>query len=75
MDTKSTTATFTHADFLEQAKLAQVALQSLLDALDHKDNDVDEDLIRFVINKVIKATVRHCLFFLKRFSLIFLAPL
>ena len=51
----------TYADFLEKVKLAQVALKSLLAVSEHKDSERDDELARFVINKAIKATVRHCL--------------
>lgn len=61
MDSHSTMPAPTHSDFLEQAKHAQAALKSLLAVLEHKDNERDDDVVRLVINKAIKATVRHCL--------------
>jgi hypothetical protein len=50
-----------HAEFLQQAKLAQDALASLLEVSGLKDAVRDDELASFVINKVIKATVRHFL--------------
>jgi len=52
-----------YSEFLEHAKIAQAALKSLLIVLQHKDSERDDDIALFVINKAIKATVRHCLFF------------
>ena len=56
-----TTSSGSYSEFLEQAKLAQAALKSLLIVLQHKDSERDDAIALFVINKAIKATVRHCL--------------
>ena len=61
MDAKSPTTVPTYSGFLEQTKVAQAALKSLLAVLEHKDGERDDDVVRLVINKAIKATVR-CLF-------------
>jgi len=51
-------STPTHSDFLKQVNLAQTALRSLLAVIGHKDSERDDDVVRLVINKAIKATVR-----------------
>ena len=61
MDNASPAPAPAYSDFLEQAKLAQAALKSLHNVLDHKDGERDDDVARLVINKAIKATVRHFL--------------
>jgi hypothetical protein len=59
MEAQPAMSTPTRTDFLEQASVAQAALKSLLAVSEHRDSDRDDDVVRFVINKAIKATVCH----------------
>jgi hypothetical protein len=59
MEAQPVMSTPTRTDFLEQASIAQAALKSLLAVSEHRDSDRDDDVVRFVINKAIKATVCH----------------
>jgi hypothetical protein len=59
MEAQPPMSTPTRIDFLEQASVAQAALKSLLAVSEHRDSDRDDDIVRFVINKAIKATVCH----------------
>jgi len=72
MDSNSSPTTPIYSDFLEQVKLAQAALKTLLATSGQKDSDRDDDVVRLVFNKAMKATVSlhflafsypiHCLF-------------
>ena len=59
MDAPSPSSAPAYSDFLEQAKIAQAALKSMLSVLEQPICDRDEDVVKLVINKAIKATVRH----------------
>lgn len=63
MDAQSLMSAPTYAEFLEQAKLAQAVLKTILATIEMKDDQRDDDVVRLVINKAIKTTVRHCLCF------------
>lgn len=58
----------THADFLEQATLAQAALANLFGYMGIEDSKRDDDVALLIINKAIKATVRVYYFIVMYFS-------
>ena len=64
----SSTSTSTHADFLEQAMLAQAALANLFGYMGIEDSKRDDDVALLIINKAIKATVRFHYFIVIFFS-------
>ena len=57
MDPKLSTTTPARSEFLEQANLAQAALESLIGVMGLEPKNRDDDMARLVINKAIKAIV------------------
>ena len=74
MDSQSPSSmpTYTHADFLEQAALAQSALAKVVGYMDIEEERRDDDVARLLMNKAMKFTVRplqFLIFFILTFFL------